>query len=35
VISTANVVAALVMNEAQPGLYYGSDVPLPRKLRES
>jgi hypothetical protein len=35
VVSTVNALAALAMYESQPGLYYGSDVPLPRRYRES
>ena len=34
VASTATAVAALVLSEAQPGLYFGSDIPT-RRYRES
>jgi hypothetical protein len=35
IITTITAVASLVMAEAQPGLYFGSDLPLPRRLYES
>lgn len=30
-ITTATAISALVMSESQPGLYFGSDLPLPRR----
>jgi hypothetical protein len=30
-ITTVTAVSALVMSESQPGLYFGSDLPLPRR----
>jgi hypothetical protein len=35
IITTVTAVASLIMAEAQPGLYFGSDLPLPRRLYES
>ncbi|HLY98547.1 MAG TPA: prenyltransferase/squalene oxidase repeat-containing protein [Candidatus Angelobacter sp.] len=35
IVTTITAVASLVMAEAQPGLYFGSDLPLPRRLYES
>jgi hypothetical protein len=35
IITTAAAVSALVMAEFQPGLYFGSDQPSPRRLQES
>jgi hypothetical protein len=35
VIPTVTAVSALVLGESQPGLYFGSDVPRPRRLFES
>ena len=35
VVATANVVSALALFDSQPGLYFGSDLPLPRRWRES
>jgi Prenyltransferase and squalene oxidase repeat len=34
-VSTVNALSALAMSESQPGLYFGSDLPLPRRYRES
>jgi len=34
-ITTATAVSALVLADFQPGLYFGSDLPLPRRLQES
>jgi len=34
IITTATVISALVMGDSQPGLYFGSDRPLPRRLKE-
>lgn len=33
-VTTATVISALVMGDSQPGLYFGSDRPLPRRLKE-
>jgi hypothetical protein len=35
VISTVTAVSALALCESQPGLYFGSDLPRPRRLYES
>lgn len=35
IITTVSAVSALVMGESQPGLYFGSDLPHPRRLSES
>lgn len=35
IIPTATAVSALVSGEFQPGLYFGSDLPRPRRLHES
>jgi hypothetical protein len=35
IVTTITAVASLVVAEAQPGLYFGSDLPLPRRLYES
>ncbi|HEY6273802.1 MAG TPA: hypothetical protein VIX19_17625 [Terriglobales bacterium] len=35
IITTATAASALVLIESQPGLYFGSDLPRPRRLRES
>jgi len=32
IIATVTAVSALVLGESQPGLYFGSDLPLPRRL---
>jgi Prenyltransferase and squalene oxidase repeat len=34
-VSTATVASALVLVDSQPGLYFGSDLPRPRRLHES
>jgi hypothetical protein len=34
IITTATVISALVLGDSQPGLYFGSDQPLPRRLKE-
>jgi prenyltransferase beta subunit len=34
-VATATVASALVLVDSQPGLYFGSDLPRPRRLRES
>ncbi len=34
-IATVTAVSALVLGESQPGLYFGSDLPLPRRLHQS
>jgi Prenyltransferase and squalene oxidase repeat len=34
-VSTATVASALALVESQPGLYFGSDLPRPRRLGES
>jgi hypothetical protein len=33
-LNTVTAVSALVMSESQPGLYFGSDLPLPRRFRD-
>jgi hypothetical protein len=35
IIPTVTAVSALVLGESQPGLYFGSDLPHPRRLYES
>jgi Prenyltransferase and squalene oxidase repeat len=35
VVSTITALTALVMSESQPGLYFGSDLPRPRRFQES
>jgi Prenyltransferase and squalene oxidase repeat len=35
IIPTATAVSALALGESQPGLYFGSDLPRPRRLHES
>jgi hypothetical protein len=35
IIATVTAVSALVLGESQPGLYFGSDSPLPRRLHQS
>lgn len=35
IIPTVTAVSALVLGESQPGLYFGSDLPRPRRLHES
>jgi hypothetical protein len=35
IIPTATAVSALALSESQPGLYFGSDLPRPRRLHES
>ena len=35
IIATVNAVSALALGESQPGLYFGSDLPLPRRLHQS
>lgn len=35
IIPTATAVSALVLGDYQPGLYFGSDLPRPRRLHES
>lgn len=35
IIMTATAVSALVLADFQPGLYFGSDLPMPRRLQES
>ncbi len=35
IIPTATAVSALVLGESQPGLYFGSDLPRPRRLHKS
>ena len=35
IIATVTAVSALVLGESQPGLYFGSDLPLPRRLHQS
>jgi hypothetical protein len=35
IIPTATAVSALVLGDFQPGLYFGSDLPRPRRLHES
>lgn len=32
ILTTATAVSALALGESQPGLYFGSDLPLPRRL---
>jgi len=33
-LATVTAVSALVLAESQPGLYFGSDLPLPRRLQQ-
>ena len=35
IIATVTAVSALVLGESQPGLYFGSDLPLARRLHQS
>jgi hypothetical protein len=35
IISTVTAVSALILGDFQPGLYFGSDLPRPRRLQES
>jgi len=35
IFTTVTAVSSLVMAESQPGLYFGSDMPAPRRLHES
>ena len=35
IMATVNAVSALALGESQPGLYFGSDLPLPRRLHQS
>lgn len=34
ILATVTAVSALVLAESQPGLYFGSDLPLPRRLHQ-
>ena len=34
ILATVTAVSALVLGESQPGLYFGSDLPLPRRLQQ-
>ena len=34
IFTTVTAVSALVLGESQPGLYFGSDLPLPRRLQQ-
>jgi hypothetical protein len=35
IIATVAAVSALVLGESQPGLYFGSDLPSPRRFHQS
>jgi len=35
IMATVNAVSSLALGESQPGLYFGSDLPLPRRLHQS